>query len=268
MYHKYHSILRPLAANSTSPTFSIHFRTGTFIDTYFCFAWNIVVVCAPSHKPPRMMNRIVALVALFGTSQAMDASSRAGQELLSKSRLLAENKNDRDISWMPYYSIKFEKCHSLIQVAGQGNGGGGGNNNNNQNRGMLYNQHLVEFSLCPSDSCSSSSSCKNGAKYIANMREFAQLYTEYKQEALEKACETIRQNCYSDDDTSCYTQAGMTECIEVEGQEQVDLEKYMECQVLENNNNKNNNNNQNYNYGYYVSIGMPAFSLCYLVLLC
>ena len=216
-----------------------------------------------------MMNRIVVLIALFGTCEAMDASSRAGQKLLAKSRLLAENKNERDVSWMPYYSIKFDKCHSLIQVAGQQGGGGGGGGNNNQNRGTLYNQHLVEFSLCPSDSCSSSSSsCKNGAKYIANLREFAQLYTEYKREALEKACETIRQNCYSDDDTSCYTQAGMTQCIEVDGQEEVDLEKYMECQVLGNNNNKNNNNNnQNYNYGYYVSMIMRACQCCWFVLL-
>jgi hypothetical protein len=206
-----------------------------------------------------MVNRIVFLIALIGASEAMDASSQAGQELLSKSRLLAENKNERDVSWMPYYSIKFEKCHSLIQVSGQEGGGGGGGGNNNQNRGMLYNQHLVEFSLCPSDSCSSSSSCKNGAKYIASMREFAQLYTEYKQQALESACETIRQNCNSDDDTSCYTQAGMTQCID-DGEEQVDLEKYMECQVLENNNNnnKNNNNNNNYNYGYYVSMMMRS----------
>ncbi len=187
----------------------------------------------------------------------MEASSRAGQKLLSKSRLL-ENKNERDVSWMPYYSIKFEKCHSLIQIAGQQEGGGG----NDQNRGSLYNQHLVEFSLCPSDSCSSSSSCKNGAKYITNMREFAQLYTEYQQEAKEAACEKIRQNCYNDDETSCYTKAGMEECIEVEGQEEVNLEEYMECQLLENNNNNNNNNNknnnQNYNYGYNVSRILPG----------
>jgi hypothetical protein len=195
---------------------------------------------------------IIASLAAVPTG-AMEATSRPGQELLSKSRLLAENQNQRDVSWMPNYSIKFEKCHSLLQVASGGQqGGGGGNQNQNQNRGAIYSQHLVEFSLCPSTSCSSSSSCKNGAKYIVNMREFAQLYAEYKKEATERACETIRQNCYSDDVTTCYTNKGMTECIEVEGQEEVDLEKYMECQVLENKNGNNNNNknNQNYNYGY------------------
>ena len=196
-----------------------------------------------------MLSRITLLVTIVTSCVATEALSRAGQKLLSKSRLLAENKNERDMSWIPYHSLKFEKCHSLIQVAAQQEGGG------EQNTGSLYNQHLVEFSLCPTDSCSSSSACKNGAKYITNMREFAQLYTEYKQEAKEVACETIRQNCYNDDETVCYTKAGMEECIEVEGQEEVNLEEYMECQLLENNNNNNNNknNNQNYNYGYNVS---------------
>jgi hypothetical protein len=201
-----------------------------------------------------LLHLLLTSLGMIFTDAQMEVTSRAGKELLSKSRFLAENQNQRDVSWMPNYSIKFEKCHSLLQVAG-GNGqqgGGGGGNNQNQNRGAIYSQHLVEFSLCPSNSCSSSSNCKNGGRYIVNLREFTQLYTEYKKEATERACETIRQNCYNDDVNTCYSNKGMTECIEVEGQEQVDLERYMECQVLENKNGNNNNNknNQNYNYGY------------------
>ena len=212
-----------------------------------------------------LFSSIALLITVATSCDAMEASSRAGQKLLSNSRLLAQNDNERDVTWIPYYSIKFEKCHSLIQVGGQQEGGG------EQNTGSLYSQHLVEYSLCPSDSCSSSATCKTGAKYITNLREFAQLYTEYQQEKKEDACEVVRQNCYNDDEYRCFTNAGMDECIEVEGQEEVNLEEYMECQLLENGGNNNNNNkNNNYNYGYNnvsqccwcfpeVLLGLPVF---------
>jgi hypothetical protein len=196
-----------------------------------------------------MFARIALLLSLLVasseaiSSSSMKASSPAGQQLLSKSRRLEDGY---DMSWMPDYSLKFQKCHTLIQVGGGDGEGGGGE----EGQGMVYTQHLIEFALCPSDSCTTGTSgcSKTGATYIANFREFTELYITNKQELKETACEAVRENCNNDDEDYCYTAAGMTECIEVEGQEEDDMEKYMECEALEANNDNNNNNNYNYNY--------------------
>jgi hypothetical protein len=173
-----------------------------------------------------MVARATIVLSLLASVEAFSSSSPLGRKLLSKARQL-NNNQEVDMSWIPNYSIRFEKCHSLVQVAGEGNGNG-----NNQQGGIIYTQQLAEFSLCPSDSCTTgTSSCKNGAKYIVNLREFAQLYLQYKQDELDYACETIRQNCNNDDQDACYSAAGMDQCIEVEGQEQDDMDRYMQCDV-------------------------------------
>uniref|UniRef100_A0A7S1D426 Subtilisin n=1 Tax=Cyclophora tenuis TaxID=216820 RepID=A0A7S1D426_CYCTE len=204
----------------------------------------------------RALLAVALLSAAVVSATEMKASSRIGQKLISKSRRL---NDERDISWMPNYSIKFQKCHSLLQVAG-GEGGGGGGEGENQ----LYTQHLVEFALCPSDSCTTGHGCKYGAQYIVNMREFVQLYTELKEEEKEAACEAIAENCNcenaNDDEAcenQCYIDADMEVCIEVEGEEEEDMERYLECEALEldennGNYNYNYNNNANYYREYFV----------------
>lgn len=184
-----------------------------------------------------------ALLLLALAPTTVDASS-AKSQLLSKARRL-ENQ-ERDISWLPNYSIKFQKCHSLVQVAGEEGGGG-------EEGGLLYTQHLVEFSVCPSSSCETGSGCSNGGKYIVNMREFVELYSQMKEEEREQACEAVRENCYNDDENYCFAQQGMDYCIDDEdGGEEEDMERYMECEALENDGG-NNNNNYNYNVSIYLS---------------
>lgn len=169
------------------------------------------------------------------------ADSKLGKRLLSKARALNE---ERDWTWVANYNIKYRGCSSLVQLANEAGGGG-------QEEGMLYTQNLVKFSLCPSsEDCSS---CKGGADYVVNMMEFLDAWTENKMNALEQACENIRENCYcnnqyNDDqacENQCFTEAEMTECIEVEGQEEFEIQRYLECAEMEGG---NNNNNQNYNY--------------------
>lgn len=94
------------------------------------------------------------------------------------------------------YSIKFEKCATSNDYYG---GYFGGNNNNQNNNGNaagyngMYEQRLVHFKLCPSDTCGSD--CSNGADYVVDMSEFVEAYLEEKAEAQEKACETAKQSC-------------------------------------------------------------------------
>lgn len=153
------------------------------------------------------------------------ASSKLGKRLLSKARALNE---ERDVTFVANYSIKYRGCSSLVQIANEMNGGG-------DEEGLLYTQNLVKFSLCPSDS--SCDSCKNGADYVVNMMEFVDAWTEFKMTALEQTCENIRENCYcnnnyNDDEqceNQCFTDAEMTECIQYEGDEEFEIQRYLEC---------------------------------------
>ena len=176
----------------------------------------------------------VALLALLAANVGaktivpdfdVKADSKLGQKLLSKARALNE---ERDVTWVANYSIKYRGCSSLVQLANEMNGGGEG-------EGLLYTQNLVKFSLCPSDS--SCESCKGGADYVVNMMEFIDAWTENKMNTLERTCENIRENCYcnnnyNDDqacENQCFMDAEMTECIQYEGEEEFEIQRYLEC---------------------------------------
>jgi hypothetical protein len=162
------------------------------------------------------------------------ASSDLGSRLLSQATVVKDARHleqNQDITFIATYSLRYLGCSSLVQVRQNGQGGNN-NNNKNGNGGLLYNQHLVKFALCPSG-CTS---CSNGGEYIVNMETFVDLYTEYKLKDQEWQCEMIRENCYcdnaNDDDVclnTCYTNAGMTECIDYEGGEEFEVQRYMQC---------------------------------------
>jgi len=170
------------------------------------------------------------------------ADSRLGKDILSKARRL-DGKNN-DMSWVAGYSIKFVKCATTTDYYGGyfgGNNNNKNNNNNNNNRNGyngIYEQRLIHFKLCPSNSCSS---CEGGADYVVDMNEFVDAYIESKLSAQEYNCERVRQNCYcynyNDDQTceyQCYKNAGLDYCYQ--------------------NGNNNNNNNNNKNGVYQFSL--------------
>jgi hypothetical protein len=179
--------------------------------------------------------------------------STIGKRLLSKARRLENNNNnnDQEADWLAGYSIKYESCASLIQVREEGGG---------DDEGILYNQNLVKFIICPGtgNGQGNCSDCGKGvAQYVVNMMEFVQAYTEMKQEEQEQACEMIAEYCYCDNanddevcENQCYADAGMDGCIEYEGQEEFEIDRYLECQEMEGGNDNNNNNNGNYNGNY------------------
>jgi len=206
----------------------------------------------------------------------ISATSNLGRGLLSKARAL-EN-NDGAYTWVSGYSIKFEKCATSQDYYGGYFGGEGGNNNNNNNNNRngfngMYQQRLVHFKLCPSNSCSTS--CTNGAEYVIDMNDFVEAYIESKLTAQEYDCEKQRESCeYScqnanDDQTcesNCYVNAGMDYCVEENNQNNnnnqgvnFQLEDAVECKRLDidkdalqyyfyNNGGSNNNAYNNYNY--------------------
>jgi hypothetical protein len=189
-----------------------------------------------------MMFRSVVFAAMAATGAAksfipgdMPANSRAGSKLMSKAKVEHRGLNDNgesDTTWITGYSIKYEGCASLIQIGGGENGGGGDGDGS-----LLYTQNLVKFSLCPTgESDSSCSSCKGGAQYVVNMNEFVDAYTEMKLEEEEYACEMVRENCYcdnaNDDDVceaQCYVTAGLDYCVNYDGDEDFEIQRYLEC---------------------------------------
>ena len=85
----------------------------------------------------------------------------------------------------------------------------------------MYQQRLVHFKLCPSDSCRS---CKNGADYVVDLSEFINAMMEAKLTAQEYNCERVRENCWCENANSknyclatCYTNANMDYCNEMAG---------------------------------------------------
>ncbi|KAL7545922.1 hypothetical protein ACHAWF_009270 [Thalassiosira exigua] len=110
-------------------------------------------------------------------------------------------------------------------------------NNGNQDYQGMYQQHLVHFKLCPSDSCFR---CKNGADYVVELEDFIQATLDAKLSAQEYACEKVKDNCYcenaySEDQClySCYTNAKLTECANAMYEEEFDMEDAIQCTELE-----------------------------------
>eukprot|EP00550_Attheya_septentrionalis_P002055 CAMPEP_0198289374 /NCGR_PEP_ID=MMETSP1449-20131203/7566_1 /TAXON_ID=420275 /ORGANISM="Attheya septentrionalis, Strain CCMP2084" /LENGTH=395 /DNA_ID=CAMNT_0043987683 /DNA_START=57 /DNA_END=1244 /DNA_ORIENTATION=- len=184
------------------------------------------------------------------------SQSKFGKKLMANARRLNNNNNyEDDGTWMVDYSIRFDKCHTQMMLMGDD---ARRRLNDNAEESSFRMGHYVEFSVCPTSKCSSSST-SGCAQYLTSMAEFVDAYTESKMEEQERMCENIRENCvcYDDGDdeaceSHCYTDAGASECVEVEDENEEDFEiqEFLECQEIENNG--GNNNNGNYNQLYYV----------------
>jgi hypothetical protein len=175
-----------------------------------------------------------AASALFIPSETIPVDSSTGRKLLrhatpveSVHRLL-NNDNERDMSYIANHSIKYLGCISYPSLAVYGG-------NNIKNDGVMYQQNLVRFALCPGAE-GDCSSCTGGGEYVVNMNIFVDTYTEYKMEFAEWQCEQIRENCdcqnANDDqvcENTCYAAAGLEDCVEVGGQEEFEVQRYLEC---------------------------------------
>merc|ERR1719413_336728 len=155
--------------------------------------------------------------------------SASGKRLLSKARRLEQNNNNQqqnaeEADWLSGYSIKYDSCASLIQVREEGG---------NEEEGLLYTQNLVKFVICPGNSGSCNDCGRGIAQYVVKIREYCY-------------CDNANDEEYCEN--QCYTDAGMSVCIEVEGQEEMDINAMLECEAMEGANGQNNNNGGNYNY--------------------
>lgn len=191
----------------------------------------------------------------------IDAATKTGNNLLSKARRL---DGGDEFTWIAGYSLKFHSCtESEDYYGGQGNGNNNYNgqyynnqaygnaqngngrkleqnynyyNGGNQEKGM-YQQKLVHFRLCPSDSCWR---CKNGAEYVVTLNDFVDAALESQMSALEYRCEQVRENCYCQNANSeeqclysCFKNAGLAECADNMYEGEFDVQEAVECTQLE-----------------------------------
>jgi len=203
----------------------------------------------------------------------IEAASKTGTSLLSKARRL---DGGDETTWIAGYSLKFHSCTSSKEYYGgqfnnDNNGNANGNyynqngqyanqaygasqngdrrqldqNNYNYNayndregyEGM-YQQKLVHFQLCPSDSCRR---CSNGADYVVELGDFVEAILEAKMTAQEYNCERVRENCYCENANNgedscmynCFKNAKMDECADAMYESDFELQDAVECVQLE-----------------------------------
>lgn len=101
----------------------------------------------------------------------------------------------------------------------------------------MYQQRLVHFKLCPSNSCYR---CKNGADYVVELSEFVDAILEGKMTEQEQKCENVRENCWCDNAYqeeaciyNCFKNAGLEDCADSMYDEGVDLQEVSECSQVE-----------------------------------
>lgn len=182
---------------------------------------------------------LVAILATAATASELRADSTVGRALLKSATVVEEaralqnnynyngqqNQNqERDASFLANYHIKYLGCSSTISYDQEGNGG-------DENPLILSN--LVKFTLC--QSCGS---CSGGGQYVVGMQEFIQAYNEMQMNEQEYRCEMAREasqyvQCNYQDDQACqneyFMNNGLSECIQYEGQEAFELDRYLEC---------------------------------------
>ena len=143
-----------------------------------------------------------APVAIDASSASIPSDSAMGQRLLSKARRLENNNNNNNnvMTWGSGFSLKFENCATTSEYYGGYFGGQqqqGGNNNHRANYTGLYEQRLVHFKLCPTNTCGKG--CSGGGDYVIDMNEYVRTYVEYQQELMQAKCEAVREACDCED---------------------------------------------------------------------
>lgn len=195
------------------------------------------------------------------------AMSKTGNRILSKARRL--DGGDNDFTWMAGYSLKFHSCVENQNYYGgyfnndgndqgnnnyNGNGQNNGNNYNANGNGQyndgnynnggdgndfegMYQQKLVHFKLCPSNSCWR---CQNGADYVVELGDYVDAILEAKMTTQEYECEKVRENCYCENAYSeqscmynCFKNANLDSCAEDMYEDKFDLQEAVECVQLE-----------------------------------
>jgi hypothetical protein len=189
---------------------------------------------------------IAANVAAFEHAPmegSIKADSAMGMKLLSQARLLNEENQAVQATWVSGFSLKFQGCYNIKQWNDEAD---------EANDVKIATKSLVRFRLCPSSGCSESKAagCTAGyGDYIIDMNTYVAAYFEIKEQAEEQQCETILNNCDCENAENqdyckydCVVAANMPQCVDgnpyEEGEQVAEMEinNYLECGRYEFNN--------------------------------
>ncbi|KAL3759714.1 hypothetical protein ACHAWU_008208 [Discostella pseudostelligera] len=190
---------------------------------------------------------------------AISATSRIGQNVLSKARRLEDANAEISYTWVANMSLKFQGCYHTQTWNGEANG---------DEDVKISTQRLVRFRLCPSSSCTmeNAAGCSAGyGDYIIGMEEYLQAYFEAVEEDQKYSCEYEKNygDCICNGENQgddfnaeyceydCYMGKGMEYCVDKNPYEEnngnnnkqnqeMELREMAECRQLEVNNNNNN----------------------------
>jgi len=159
---------------------------------------------------------------------SIKTDSAIGRQLMQQARRVENNNGQDNYDFLGSYSLKFQGCHHVQQWNNDADG---------EDDVRIKTKRLVRFRLCPSDSCSTSTSgCTSYyGDYIVDMTTFVEAYLNAREEEAAQLCTQAYSECQNlcgDDgecQTSCLTDLGFPDCIY---------------------NNNNNNGNQNNDNGF------------------
>ena len=144
---------------------------------------------------------------------------------------------DNEYNGQGYYADYYNNGDGQNNNNGNYNENGQYNGDNRADYAGMYQNRLVHFSLCPSNSCSR---CKNGAEYVVTLNDFVDAALESQMSALEYKCEQVRENCYCQNANSeeqcrynCFKNAGLEECADNMYEGEFDVQEAVECTQLE-----------------------------------
>jgi hypothetical protein len=171
----------------------------------------------------------------------IDAGSDLGRGLLTKARRLDQDAGDDSFNenWVSGYSLKFQGCHQISQW---------NDAIESEEDVRIATKRLVRFRLCPSDSCSTSSSsgCSEGyGDYVVDMNTYLEYYFSARQTYQQFECSYLTNyvcGCEGDSDclSNCYAEHNMQGMCKGNGNNNnnnnaaddgavIDLGDYMTC---------------------------------------
>lgn len=202
------------------------------------------------------LGAVSAQLPIYGNlnkgSQKIDnipVGSALGSKIMANARQL-ENAGEIDFTWVADFSIKFQGCHHVSQWNDNAEG---------EEDVRIQTKRLIRFRLCPSDSCSTSSSsgCTSAyGDYIIDMNTFLNSYYEAVEDYNQYRCEYISQfscDCNDDDakgddfnrevcEYECFVKYDMVETCDARNpynddqaqeEEKFELRDYVECAQVE-----------------------------------
>jgi hypothetical protein len=146
--------------------------------------------------------------ATYQMEPIVKANSKFGRNLLSHARRLDDTNTSAVVfneNWLAGFSIVFYGCHHISQWNDEAD---------SEEDARIATKRLVQFRLCPSDSCSGSKGCSaNYGDYIVDMGSYLYNWFAAKEEYQLFECNYLAQNVCKCANEDAYENFNYDECV-------------------------------------------------------